>query len=88
MSDREKKKRRSKFGISEVPPPGWLEHFRWRVGWGRDHSFGWVMHAVTHGDHRAWLSPATSKDAALADLDELGAQIRLGEEPRPSHAPD
>jgi hypothetical protein len=86
MSEKDKKKRRAHFGIPEqfgLP----FRNYRWRFGWGRAHSGAWVMHAVTRGEHRAWLSPQGSRHAALADLDELAAQIRLGEEPQATHEP-
>ena len=86
MTDHQKRKRRRGLGIKELPfAPGLFEGYRWRVGWGRDHSFAWIVHAVSQGEHRAWLSPALSRKAALADLDQIAAQIQLGEEPAPSH---
>jgi hypothetical protein len=60
---------------------GFSRHF----GWGAAHSGSFVMHAASHGDHRAWLSVARSKKDALSDLDQLAGQIKLGEEPDPSH---
>jgi hypothetical protein len=87
MSEKDKKKRRARFGVSgSVPFPGWqfFENYRWRVGkWNREHSPSTVIHAVSKGEHRAWISPAWGHRQAQADLEELAAQIKLGEEPRP-----
>ena len=62
MSAKDKRKRRARFGVSgSFPYPGWqfFETYRWRVGkWNREHSTSTVIHAVSKGEHRAWISPA------------------------------
>jgi hypothetical protein len=83
MTEREKRKARKQMGVGN--PLGSALRLNLKVGWGREHSYSWVMHATSNGDHRAWISPARHKTGALADLDGLAAQIKLGEEPRPSH---
>ncbi len=87
MSEKEKRKRRATFGIQgSFPFPGWqfFGHYRWRMGkWNREHSWSTVIHAVSGDEHRAWISPARTRAQAQSDLDELAAQIKLGEEPRP-----
>jgi hypothetical protein len=85
MTEREKRKRLKRLGVSFYGFRGLFESYNWRVGWSREHSYAWVMHAVSTGEHKAWISPALSKEGAGADLDRLAAQIKLGEEPRPSH---
>lgn len=78
MTDREKRRRRRSYGV-KVPRALIMDE------WARSHARTFVMHAESDGERRAWISPAGSRRAARADLLELAAQIRLGEEPAPSH---
>jgi hypothetical protein len=87
MSEKDKAKRRASYGVQgSFPFPGWefFQGYRWRVGkWNREHSPSTVIHAVSKGEHRAWISPARTTRQARADVEEIAAQIKLGEEPRP-----
>jgi hypothetical protein len=87
MSERDKKKRRAAYGVQgSFPFPGWefFQNYRWRVGkWNREHSPSSVIHGVSKGEHRAWISPALTRRQAQGDVEEIAAQIKLGEEPRP-----
>lgn len=90
LTDAEKRKRRRYLGIPFFNGrlAGLFDGFQWRVGWGREHSFSWIVHAESKGAHHAWVSPALSRKDALRDLEELATQIRLGVEPdRQLHSP-
>jgi hypothetical protein len=54
--------------------------------WEREHSSAWVIVATSveaPRTERAWISPAAREADAIHDLDDLAAQIKLGEEPDP-----
>jgi hypothetical protein len=78
MTERAKRKRRRRYGVG-------IQGNR-LGGWSRAEATAWIVHADAGDTHKAWLSPACSKRAALADLHELASAIQTGDEPAPSHA--
>jgi hypothetical protein len=75
LSEEDKRKRRRRYGV-RMPTILRGVSRKWP-----EISSSFVMHAISKNEHRAWISPALTRRQARADLDELAAQIKVGQEP-------